>query len=99
MVLEARDFDSVISEVDVVHLVPIEVRDEKQFGLAWPKKIYGVVPIATGCSWSWALNHDALHAHATELCGRMEWQHRKDFLTAILWQPSPTRVPEKGVFR
>src|SRR5262249_8658116 len=63
MVLEARDFDSVISEGEVVHLVPIEVRDEKQFGLAWPKKIYGVVPIATGCCWSWALNHDGRSMH------------------------------------
>ena len=28
----ARDFDSVVPEIDVVHLIPIEVLNEEQFG-------------------------------------------------------------------
>ena len=58
MSIEPRDFYSVIPEVDVVHLIPIEVRNEKQFSLSWLNKVYRVVPVAGGCPRSWALNHD-----------------------------------------
>jgi len=50
--IETRDFDSVIPKVDVVHFIPIEVRNEKQFGLSWLNKTYGVVPVAPGRGFS-----------------------------------------------
>jgi len=56
--IEIRYFDAVIPEVDVVHFVPIEVLNEKQFGLGWLNEVYRVVPITSRRSFSGFLNQD-----------------------------------------
>src|ERR1700687_1173797 len=63
MSIETRDFDSVIPKVDEVHLIPIEVRNEKQFGLSWLNKVYRGVPISSRCRRSWFLNQGWLSMH------------------------------------
>lgn len=65
MSIESRYFDAVISKVDVIHLIPIEVRNKKQFRLSWLDKVYRVVPVASRCPRSWLLNQDwdSMHLH------------------------------------
>jgi hypothetical protein len=63
MSIETRYFDAVITKVDVVHLIPIEVRHEKQFSLSWLNELYRIVPITPRCLRSRFLNHDWYSMH------------------------------------
>src|SRR5437899_5057085 len=83
MSIETRDFDSVIPKVDVVHLIPIEVRNEKQFGLSWLNNVYRVVPIACRCPRSWALNHDWRSMHKR----RNYLEEGNRVREKVLWRP------------
>ena len=52
MSIEARDLDAVIPEVDVIHLIPIEARNELQFRFLRLNKVYRIIPVASRCDLS-----------------------------------------------
>src|SRR6516225_9655054 len=67
MSIEARDFEAVIPEVDVIHLIPIEVRNELQFRFPQLNKVHRIIPIAGRCPRSWILNQDWCSVHNRRL--------------------------------
>src|SRR4030095_13257286 len=58
MSIEAGDLDAVIPEVDVIHFVPIDVRNELQFRFPRLNKVYWIIPEPSRRARSWLLNHD-----------------------------------------